>query len=141
MWRLDQKITKLGGLGSPTLDYHSAKFRGHRYCGSVDISLFHLSRDHVIKRSRDFEVFESYHPAKFAGNRYCGSPDIRFYICYVTTSSKGHVTCWMLYPVLSTTLSILVVLSMSYGKEDVIFPVPIPIPIPISMFAYYQNSA
>ena len=37
------------------VSYHSAKFDGHRYCESADISFLNLSRDHVIKRSRDFE--------------------------------------------------------------------------------------
>ena len=31
------------------------KFGGHRYCGSADIYFFHVSHDHIIKRSRDFE--------------------------------------------------------------------------------------
>ena len=31
------------------------KFGGHRYCGRADISFLNLPRDHVIKRSRDFE--------------------------------------------------------------------------------------
>ena len=42
-------------MGLPTVSYHSAKFDGHRYCESADISFLNLSRDHVIKRSRDFE--------------------------------------------------------------------------------------
>ena len=41
--------------GLPTVSYHSAKFDGHRYCESADISFLNLSCDHVIKRSRDFE--------------------------------------------------------------------------------------
>ena len=41
--------------GLPTVSYHSATFDGHRYCESSDISFLNLSRDHVIKRSRDFE--------------------------------------------------------------------------------------
>ena len=40
---------------SPNTSYHSAKFGGHRYWASVDISLFHFSHDHVIKSSCDFE--------------------------------------------------------------------------------------
>ena len=32
-----------------------AKFDGHRYCESADISFLNLSLDHVIKRSCDFE--------------------------------------------------------------------------------------
>ena len=39
----------------PNVSYHSAKLGGHRYCESVDISFFHLSHDHVIKSSRNFE--------------------------------------------------------------------------------------
>ena len=42
-------------MGLPTVSYDSAKFDGHRYCESADISFLNLSRDHVIKRSRDFE--------------------------------------------------------------------------------------
>ena len=41
--------------GLPTVTYHPANFDGHRYCESADISFLNLSRDHVIKRSRDFE--------------------------------------------------------------------------------------
>ena len=32
------------------------KLGGHSYCGSLDIYFFHLSRDHIIKWSHDFEV-------------------------------------------------------------------------------------
>ena len=39
----------------PKVSYHAAKFDGHRYCKSADISFLRLSRDHVIKRSLDFE--------------------------------------------------------------------------------------
>ena len=39
----------------PKVSYHPAKFAGHRYCGSADIGFFHLSRDYVIERYRDFE--------------------------------------------------------------------------------------
>ena len=42
-------------MGLPTVSYHSAKFDGHRYCESADISFLNLSRDHVIKSSSDFE--------------------------------------------------------------------------------------
>ena len=42
--------------GLPTVSYHPAKFDGHRYCQSADISFLNMSRDHVIDRSRDFEV-------------------------------------------------------------------------------------
>ena len=38
----------------PTVSYHPAKFDGHRYCESADIGFFHLSRDYVIERYRDF---------------------------------------------------------------------------------------
>ena len=41
--------------GLPTVSYHPAKSDGQRYCGSADISFLNLSRDHVIKMSRDFE--------------------------------------------------------------------------------------
>ena len=43
------------GWDSPNVSYHSAKFGGHRYCVSIDISFFHLECDHVIERSHDFE--------------------------------------------------------------------------------------
>ena len=42
-------------LGSSDISYHPAKFGGHRYCRSADISFLNLSCDHVIKRSHDFE--------------------------------------------------------------------------------------
>ena len=54
-WTRYQKITWSIGWGSPNISYHSAKFGGHRHCGSVDISFFHLSCDHIIKNSREFE--------------------------------------------------------------------------------------
>ena len=41
--------------GLPTVTYHPANFDGHRYCESTDISFLNLSRDHVTKRSCDFE--------------------------------------------------------------------------------------
>ena len=41
--------------GLATVSYHPAKFDGHRCCRSADISFLNLSRDHVIKMSRDFE--------------------------------------------------------------------------------------
>ena len=39
----------------PTESYHPVKLDGHRYCGSADTSFLNLSRNHVIKRSRDVE--------------------------------------------------------------------------------------
>ena len=42
--------------GLPTVSYHSAKFDGHRYCGSAEIRFFHLPRDHVIKRHVTLKV-------------------------------------------------------------------------------------
>ena len=54
-----------------------------------------MSRDHGIKNSHGFEGWvptASYYSAKFGGHRYCGSADIGFYICQLTTSSKGHLT-------------------------------------------------
>ena len=42
-------------MGSFDVSYHSVKFGGHRYCGSADISFFHVSCDLIIKRLRDFE--------------------------------------------------------------------------------------
>ena len=54
-WPRDQKVTWLALWGLLTVSYHSAKFNGYRYCESADISFLNLWRDHVIKRSRDFE--------------------------------------------------------------------------------------
>ena len=48
------KLT-VGMWGLPTVSYHSVKFNGHRYCESAGIRFLNFSRDHVIKRSRDFE--------------------------------------------------------------------------------------
>ena len=41
--------------GLRRVSYHPAKSDGHRYCKRADISILNLSRDHVIKRSREFE--------------------------------------------------------------------------------------
>ena len=41
--------------GLPMVSYHPAKSDGHRYYGSADISFLNFSRDHIIKRSRNFE--------------------------------------------------------------------------------------
>ena len=41
--------------GLLTVSYHSTKIDDHRYCGSADIISLHLTRDHVIKRSCDYE--------------------------------------------------------------------------------------
>ena len=41
--------------GLRRVSYHPAKSDGHRYYKSADISILNLSRDHVIKRSREFE--------------------------------------------------------------------------------------
>ena len=41
--------------GLPTVSYHPVKSDGRRYCRSAGISFLNLSRDHVIKRSHDFE--------------------------------------------------------------------------------------
>ena len=82
-------------------------------------------------------LIAGYNSFKLGSHRHCRNPDIRFYICLVTTPSKGHVTWWMLSSALNhEPLSFGV--SLSYCKEDVIFPIPVPIPIPISMFANYQ---
>ena len=37
------------------VSYPSAKFDGHRYYGSADISFLNLSRDHVMKSSPEVE--------------------------------------------------------------------------------------
>ena len=42
----------------------------------------------------------SYHSGNFDGQRYCGRADIKFYICHMTTWSKGPITWWMLSPTL-----------------------------------------
>ena len=39
------------------VSYHPSCFDGHRFCGSTDISFLNLSRNHVIKTSRDFECW------------------------------------------------------------------------------------
>ena len=41
--------------GLPTASYHPAKSDGHSYCRTTDISFLNLSRNQVIKMSRDFE--------------------------------------------------------------------------------------
>ena len=43
-------------MGLSTVSYHSANFGGHRYCGCSVITFYHLSRNHIIKRSHDLEV-------------------------------------------------------------------------------------
>ena len=139
---MSKRSCDLEGGDVPTVGYHSAKFGGHRYCGSGDMFLY-LSRDYITKKSRDFEVWvpptASCYSAKFGCYRYCGSPDIRFYICKMITWSKCQVTWWMLFPALChhrfTSGGF-----MPYGKEDVIFPVPILIPIPILTFENYKYS-
>ena len=35
---------------------HYTNVDDHKHCGRVDIRFFHLSRDDVIKRTRDFEA-------------------------------------------------------------------------------------
>ena len=60
--------------------YHSAKFGGHRHCGSGDISLVchAILRDQVIKASCDFMVRSllSHHSPNFGCLRHCGNGDI-----------------------------------------------------------------
>ena len=41
--------------GLPTASYHTAKSDGRSYCRTTDISFLNLSRNQVIKMSRDFE--------------------------------------------------------------------------------------
>ena len=48
----EQKITSLSGWGLLAVSYHSAKYGGHRYCGSADM-FFNLLCDHLIKRSQN----------------------------------------------------------------------------------------
>ena len=43
----------------PTISYHPVKFDGHRYCEKEDTSFLNLSREHVIKKSQDFEGWVS----------------------------------------------------------------------------------
>ena len=52
---MQSKDHKTLTVGSPHPSYYSAKFGGHRYCGRADIRFLNLPRDHVIKKSRDFE--------------------------------------------------------------------------------------
>ena len=107
----------------------------------MEVQIFVFSRDHVIKRSSDFEggvsPTASYHSANFDGHRYCGSANTRVYICYVSQWSKGRITWWMLSPTLSHHHFNFGGFR-SYGKEGVTFPIPISIPILISMFANDQ---
>ena len=59
---------KVGSL--PTPSYYSANLGGHRYCKRANIRLLNLSRDHIIKSSRDFEgesPAASHYSAKFGG--------------------------------------------------------------------------
>ena len=37
------------------VSYHATRSDDHKYCGSADVSFFHLSRDHIIKKSCDFQ--------------------------------------------------------------------------------------
>ena len=46
---------QLSVRGLSTVSYHSVKFGGHRYCGSVDVSFFHVLRDLIIKILSEFE--------------------------------------------------------------------------------------
>ena len=54
-WPRNQKVTWLWKWGPPAARYYSAKADDHSYCGRADISFLNLSRDRVIKRSRDFD--------------------------------------------------------------------------------------
>ena len=54
-WSHDQKVTWLIMWGLLTVSYHPARFDSHRYCESADLGFLNLSRDHVVKKSRDFE--------------------------------------------------------------------------------------
>ena len=95
-WTRYQKITWSSGWDSPNVSYHSSKFGGHRYCVSVDISFFHFSWDHVIKCLRDFEDWVP--PPQVSTLPSSVAIDIVeeqiqvFWICNVTTQSKGHET-------------------------------------------------
>ena len=53
MWPHNQKVKWHWRWGSSIASYYSGNCGGHRYCGRADIRIFNLSRDHVIKRSRD----------------------------------------------------------------------------------------
>ena len=71
----DQKVALLGMWCFLKVIYHSTKFDDDRYCGTADISSFHLSRHHVFNRSCDFEGGvppRKLHFANFGGHRYCG---------------------------------------------------------------------
>ena len=98
-----------------------------------------LSRDEAIDLSRDF-VRGSHHPAKFWVHKPCESGDITFFICQVTTISKGHVALWVgsSHPK-STPPTPLSMRSIGLTEQKImvfIISVPISIPIPIPMLKF-----
>ena len=82
-----------------------------------------MSRDYIIKRSRDCE--SGVPPPKLPLLRRCRYKILHLSRDDLIGSSRDLVDG---------------VPHLSPLKEDVIFPIPIPIPIPISMFANYQYS-
>ena len=132
----------------PTVSYHSAKFSGHRYYESADVSFFYFSCDYVFKRSRDVTLV--------LGCPHCKLPLCQVWWPQVLPKFRYKVLLLSSDHAIETSrdledavpslksppYSILVVLGLAVKKrEDVTFPFPIPIPMPISMFANYQHSA
>ena len=68
-------------MESRTLSYHSAKFGGHRYCGSANIRFFICC---VTTRPEGHVTWwmefphQSYHPVKFGESRSYGKEDVIF---------------------------------------------------------------
>ena len=82
MWIYGQELKKV--------NYHPAKFRGHRHCGSGDIIFLicHvISQDQIVKGSCDFKKQEPVkvgcHPDKFDSHRYSDNGDIMVLVCHV----------------------------------------------------------
>ena len=79
--------------------HHLAKFGGHRYCSSRDITFLvcHvIKQGHVIKGSGDYinrcclsTSTLRHHPAKFGGHRHCSRGDIMVLVCFVI--SQDHI--------------------------------------------------
>ena len=77
MWPCDQKVMEL-----LSISHHSAKFGGHMYCGSSDISFFSFvswqRNQKVTWVWRWGSSIPIYHSTQFGDHRYCKSADIIF---------------------------------------------------------------
>ena len=88
-----------------TLSHRPVKFGCHRCCWSADISflIFHLttwSKDCVTWRVGSSNLkFLFCQIWRLLVLWKCSK--VRFFICHVTTSSKGHVNNWAVYPTVS----------------------------------------